>query len=115
MPVVRGGEVVECWPGAPGAGGIRLDGGLVVQQRGGDFPEAFETHAHAGTNAHADAHAHAHTLTWGAVGNTSVIAHWRAAHPPAPGAPTTSAAARWCGPSTRGWRSADISARALMR
>src|SRR5258708_39818453 len=58
---------------------------------------------HAGSRTHADAHA----LTCQAVDNTGVIAHWRAAYLPALRAPTASAGRRWCGPSTRVWRSAD--------
>src|SRR2546430_6286754 len=42
VPMVRSGEVVECWLRAPGAGSVGLDRGRVLQQRRGDLPQAFD-------------------------------------------------------------------------
>jgi len=41
VPVVRCGELVDRRLRAPGIGGVWLDGGRVVQHRGGDFPQPF--------------------------------------------------------------------------
>ena len=40
--MVGGGETVERWLRTPGPGGLRLDWRWIVQQGGGDFPEAFD-------------------------------------------------------------------------
>src|SRR5689334_23296960 len=42
VPAVGHREVVEFWLRAPGAGGVWVDGGRVVQQRSGDLPQSFD-------------------------------------------------------------------------